>query len=116
VSNVSRETNLRVALNQPALLAEARAAFPSQPLPLIYQEVCVAGAVARIAVSVVGRGQDKLGVLLPNGRIPWPVVTRPGPGWGTYVLYRDLVKAVECEAGIAVAHWWGVRGDTEPLA
>jgi hypothetical protein len=27
-------------------------------------------------------------------------------------VYRDLAKAVEREAGIAVAYWWGVRPDT----
>jgi hypothetical protein len=47
-----------------------------------------------------------------NGRIPWPVATRPGRGGRSFVLYRDLAKAVEREAGSAVAFWWGVRPDT----
>src|SRR5262245_51784918 len=47
-----------------------------------------------------------------NGRIPWPLARKPGPGGRSLVVYRDLLKAIQREAGIAVAFWWGVRPDT----
>src|SRR5262245_20219093 len=47
-----------------------------------------------------------------NGRIPWPLARKPGPGGRSLVVYRDLLKAIQREAGIAVAFWWGVRADT----
>jgi hypothetical protein len=51
-------------------------------------------------------------VAMSNGRIPWPKGRKVGGTAHGFVLYRDLAKAVEREAGIAVAFWWGVRPDT----
>jgi hypothetical protein len=49
---------------------------------------------------------------ISNGRIPWPLASKPGRGGRSFVLYGDLAKAVRREAGVAVAYWWGVRADT----
>jgi hypothetical protein len=40
------------------------------------------------------------------------MATKPGRGGRSFVVYADLAKAVQREAGIAVAYWWGVRPDT----
>lgn len=46
-----------------------------------------------------------------DARIPWPLGKRhrakPSP-----VVFRDLAKAVRNESNQAVAHWWGVSGQT----
>jgi hypothetical protein len=49
---------------------------------------------------------------ISNGRIVWPLGRKPGGSATTFVIYRDLAKAVRREAGSAVACWWGVRPDT----
>ena len=47
---------------------------------------------------------------LSDAPIPWPVIGR-GSG-NTLALYGDLARAVRQESNQAVAHWWGVTGQT----
>lgn len=56
---------------------------------------------ARSEITIVG---------LSNGRIPWPI-GKFGRA-KTLIVYKDLEKAVMRESAQAVAHWWGVTGQT----
>jgi hypothetical protein len=59
------------------------------------------------------RGEVEL-VGLREAPIPWPVgrrVGRHGSSRGL-VLYAGLARAVRQETSLAVAHWWGVTGQT----
>src|SRR5688572_17241098 len=47
---------------------------------------------------------------LSDAPIPWPVIRR-GSG-NSLALYGDLAKAVRRESNLAVAHHWGVTGQT----
>jgi hypothetical protein len=57
---------------------------------------------------------DVVIVGLSDGRIPWPLGYRLDWKCGTpaLVLYKGLAKAVQRESNQAVAHWWGVSGQT----
>ena len=47
---------------------------------------------------------------LKDGKIPWPVGKREGNL--SLVVYKGLAKAVRKEANQAVAHWFGITGQT----
>jgi hypothetical protein len=55
------------------------------------------------------RGKVRI-VGISAGRIPWPISTAGRSRF--LVLYRDLAKAVRRESNQAVAHWWGVSGQS----
>lgn len=55
------------------------------------------------------RGQVKI-VGLSNALIPWPMAAKRGGK--SPVLYGALLRAVQRESNQAVAHWWGVSGQT----
>jgi hypothetical protein len=49
---------------------------------------------------------------ITDGRIPWPVGKTLGGRARGPVVYRDLVKALARESGVAICHWWDVTGQT----
>ncbi len=51
---------------------------------------------------------------LTDALIPWPIGVKVGGGSAKagIVLYGVLAKAVQKESNLAVAHWWGVTGQT----
>lgn len=48
---------------------------------------------------------------LSDAPIPWPIAAKHGGK--SPVLYGALIRAVQRESNQAVAHWWGVSGQTE---
>lgn len=57
------------------------------------------------------RGEVQI-VGLSSSRIPWPLGRRRGHSSRGLVVYGALAKAVRRESNQAVAHWWGVTGQT----
>jgi len=56
-----------------------------------------------------------------DGRIPWPRAYKPpydhrrgkgSRGRRPFILFGDLVRAVQMESSVAVQHWWGVSDPT----
>ena len=63
------------------------------------------------AVFCEVRGEVQI-VGLSKGRIPWPLGRRRGHSSRGLVVYGALARAVRLESNQAVAHWWGVTGQT----
>jgi hypothetical protein len=67
-------------------------------------------------LSCEARDCDVVVTAYSDGRIPWPVGRRRGSrGRGGLVVCGGLAEAVRREAGIAVAHWFGVNQNTVSL-
>jgi len=47
---------------------------------------------------------------ISSGRIHWPIAKKVRGR--SLVVYKDLLKAVRRESGIAVCHWWGLTSQT----
>lgn len=69
-------------------------------------EVAVGG---RLHCAVRG---EVIVVGMSNGRIPWPLASKPGNTNRMLVIYGDLKRAVTREAAITVCHHWGVTPQT----
>lgn len=56
---------------------------------------------------------DVVVVGITDAPIPWPIGRAAGAGGnGSLIVYGALARAVRREANQAVAHWWGVTGQT----
>lgn len=56
------------------------------------------------------RGREVVVGGLSNGLIQWPTVKMKGRQ--SLIVFGDLARAVRCESGSAVAHYWGVASCT----
>src|SRR5262249_19123208 len=61
------------------------------------------------------RDGDVIVVGYSDAPIPWPLGRRRGRGNKGVIVFGDLVEAVMRESLLAVAHHWGVTGQTVTL-